>query len=257
MTINQQAIEQLKAAGFQDTLPKAPERTVAKIAGLEKRGKTHLALTSPEPIIFFSIDKGTEGVVEKFIDAGKQVLVYEIRYQPGDTKEIYKPIWKAFRDRLDMALLVGEGTIVIDTWNEIYELIRYATWGKINQVPTFQYPQVYPDLRMIIDDVYNTKMSAVLLNRMRKAFDPPHELEEYGYSETSVKVQTNIRTTRDMVPSTETGLMEPVFSFNVLECRQNMKLAGLTFSSKEVQEDGSILDKFDMSDFNWLVHNWK
>ena len=94
---NQSAIDQLKQLGFSDTYTPAPQRLIVDIAGPEKSGKTHLALTGPKPIIFFSIDKGTEGVVEKFQRAGDQVLVYEIRYPIGKDKSDYAPIWNAFR----------------------------------------------------------------------------------------------------------------------------------------------------------------
>jgi len=248
MTINQQAIQDLKAAGFQDTLPKAPERALIKIAGMDKSGKTHLALTGPEPIIFFSIDKGTEGVVEQFQQAGKQILVYEIRYPQGETKAVYEPIWNAFRERLDLALLVGEGTIIFDTFNEIYELKRHAKWGKIDQVPPHQYPQVYPDMRLIVDDIYNTKMSAVFINRMRKAFDPPHELEEYGYSELDFKVQMNIRTSQVLGPDGR-----PVYNAWIKNSRLNAKnLTNLTLSSENEDE----VDRFNFADLIWLAHNW-
>jgi hypothetical protein len=56
----------LKSLGFSDAVVETPYRLIASVSGKEKTGKTHFALTAPEPIIFFNIDVGTEGVVGKF-----------------------------------------------------------------------------------------------------------------------------------------------------------------------------------------------
>ena len=42
-------------------------RLVVRVGGLEKEGKTHFALTAPGPIGAIDMDRGMEGVVEKFL----------------------------------------------------------------------------------------------------------------------------------------------------------------------------------------------
>ncbi len=254
--VNQAAIEQLKQLGFNAQLPPTPQRLIVDIAGPEKSGKSHLALTGIEPIIYFSIDKGTEGVVEKFQQSGKQVLVYEIRYPIGKDKADYTPIWAAFRQALDAALTVGEGTIVFDTWSEIYELARLAHFGRLVSVPPTQYPQCYPDLRMILDDIYSTRMSAALLTKMMPAFES-RIMEKKGFNETKFKVQTSVSVGMNMVVENEGELAKPVWSLKVDECRQNAGMTGMTFTSKQVSGDGSVQDYFNLSTIIHLIHNWK
>ena len=43
-------------------------RLIVSVEGLEKRGKTHFAMTAPPPIAYFDMDIGAEGVVNKFED---------------------------------------------------------------------------------------------------------------------------------------------------------------------------------------------
>jgi len=251
--LNPQALASLTELGFIDHLPPPPHRCVYKIAGPEKAGKSHLALTGTPPIIYFSIDKGTEGVVEKFQANGKQVLVYEITYKDGLDKSVYEGIWKDFRERLDAALQVGEGTIVFDTFSEIYELIRYVRFGRILSVPPTQYPMVYPDLRKIVDDIYSTKMSAAFLTKMVPQYDNKTVLEERGFSEMGFRVQCSIQVSREDYNDTNTGAGQPVFKAFVKECRQNMMMTGMVLSSKN--DDGQ--DRFNLEYTTQLIHTWR
>ncbi len=244
-------IQQLLSLGFIDQLPPPPQRSIIKIAGPEKSGKSHLACTGPGPIIYFSIDKGTEGVVEKFQQSGKQILVYETRYEDGKDIVTYQAIWTAFRQRLDVALLLNTGTIVIDTFSEIYELARYAHFGRLKQVMPGEYSQVYPDLRRIVDDVYATSMSACFLTKMMKGFGSK-ELEERGFNEMDFRVQTNIRVFRQDITDQATGRVDHVFNAWVKDSRQNMGLTGMTFSSHN--PDG--VDRFNLETIVYLIHNW-
>ena len=41
-------------------------RLIISVDGHEKQGKSHFALTAPQPIALFDVDTGLEGVVEKF-----------------------------------------------------------------------------------------------------------------------------------------------------------------------------------------------
>jgi len=249
---SQPAIDNLKSLGFTDVSKPIPQRLIIKLAGPEKTGKTHYALTGPEPIIYFSIDIGTEGVVEKFQQSGKQVLLYEIKYERGKSAGEYKSLWDNVLQRLDAALQVDYGTLVIDTWTEIYELARLAHFGKLSQVQPHNYGPVYAELRGIIDAIYGTGMSAVLLAKMAKAFETK-ELEEKGFSDTDFKVQANLRTSRQDITNQETGITTPVFTANVKDCRQNPFINGMALSS--VNQDG--MSRFDMGYLIWLVHSWR
>ena len=70
-------LEDLKNVGFEDKVRLIPKRSIVSIEGLEKSGKTRLALTAPEPIVYIDLDVGTEGVIEPLMK-DKQVLLYQV-----------------------------------------------------------------------------------------------------------------------------------------------------------------------------------
>jgi len=247
LMVNQQIIDQLKAAGFQDTLPQPPQRAIVDMAAEEKSGKSHFALTGPAPIIYHSIDVGTEGVVEKF-QSTKEILVKEILYQQGEPQSVYQDMWNTFKDDWALGLTAGYGTVVCDTWTEIYELARLARFGKLEQVQAHHYGPVYAELKKLIRDIYDTKMSAVLLSKMGREYGTTN-MEVKGYKDTCFLVQMNLRAYRTLGSDGK-----PVYSLTVKDTRLNAKnLTNLTLSS--VNEDG--VDRFDFSQLIWLAHNWE
>lgn len=251
MPINQQAIEQLKAAGFQDTLPAVPQRLITKIGGIEKSGKSHFSLTGPGPIVYHSIDVGTEGVVEKFQQSGKAVFVREILYQKGEPQSVYQDMWNTFKADFALGLTVGEGTVVVDTWTEIYELARLAKFGKLEQVQAHHYGPVYAELRGLIRDIYNVPMSAALLVKMAPEYGTK-ELVEKGFSDTDFLVQLNARTSRTLGADGK-----PVYNLWIKDSRLNAKnLTNLTLSSQMDDGNGGVFDGFNMEYLINLAHNW-
>lgn len=246
--VNQVAIDQLKAAGFRDTLPPVPHRLIAKIAGPEKTGKSHFSLTGEGTTVYHSIDIGTEGVVEKFQQAGKNILVKEILYKKGEPQSVYQDMWDTFKKDFALGLTIGSGIVVMDTWTEVYELARLAKFGKLDQVQPHHYGPVYAELRGLIRDIYDTKMSAALLTKMAPDYNTK-ELVEKGFNDTDFLVQVNLRTTRT------TGVDgKPVFNAWIKDSRFNAKnVTGMVLSSSN--EDGA--DRFSFEYLLWLCHTWE
>src|SRR3990167_261596 len=143
--------------GRQLAEPNVPDRLIVSVAGVEKSGKTHLALTAPGPIFYFDVDSGTEGVVHKF-QAEKQIIVYPVRYSLRDTQSNYAKIYAPFLEEIRAAAKVGQGTIIFDTFTEVYELARLAHFGKLSQVQPHQYGVAYTDLKEIIRLIYDSGM---------------------------------------------------------------------------------------------------
>ena len=65
----------LKSMGFNTAPDKPKPRLVMAIEGREGSGKTELALSAPGPMGYQSIDIGTEGVIEKWVRAGKEIYL--------------------------------------------------------------------------------------------------------------------------------------------------------------------------------------
>jgi len=245
-------LQQLINLGFTNIAAPIPQRVIAKVAGPEKSGKSHLTLTAPEPIIFISIDIGTEGVVEKFQLAGRQVYVYDLKVERGMSPADYTLAWTKVDTIIDTALKVGKGTIVFDTWTEMYELARLKHFaGRMDKVMPQEYPVVYADLRDKIRRIYESRhMSAMLLTKMAPDFNTKL-LVEKGFGDTDFLVQANFTTSRVDVQDPATGAYHPSFKVAVRDCRQNPMLNGMVF-----QNDSPNGDQFNMEQIIWLIHHW-
>lgn len=131
---------------------------ILNLEGLEKSGKTRVALTSPTPIAYFRIgDRKIDFLLAELgLKRGVDILEGVYHYRPpiavsadgGDNlvniiAEQARPIWKRFSN--DFALTLREPkirTIVIDNSSTMYELRRLAKFGRLDQVPPIMYQQV-------------------------------------------------------------------------------------------------------------------
>ena len=217
-----QEINSLLGSGWINTVGPAPSRIIASIEGTDKTGKSHLALTAPKPIMYIDLDVGTEGVIHKF--QGEDVMVYQVE-QPerlGSSQELmgrYGEIWTTVQDKITEALSVNEGTLIIDTFTEAYDICRLAHFGKMSQVQPHQYGVAYADLREVMRKVHQSKMSCILLHKMGSNFNTG-EPEMKGWNDIPHQVQATLRTNREDTPD------GPVFSAEVRACRQNAFLMG-------------------------------
>ena len=217
-----QEIDSLLGSGWINTMGPAPSRIIASIEGTDKTGKSHLALTAPRPIMYIALDVGTEGVIHKF--QGEDLMVYQVE-QPerlGSSQELmgrYGEIWATVQDKISEALAMNEGTLIIDTFTEAYDICRLAHFGKMSQVQPHQYGVAYADLREVMRKVHQSKMSCILLHKMGNNFNTG-EPEMKGWNDIPHQVQVTLRTDRE---DTADG---PVFLAEVRACRQNPNLMG-------------------------------
>lgn len=231
-------VEQLRALGFSDDKVEAPRRLICSVSGREKSGKTHFSLTAPDPIMFFNIDIGTEGVVGKFQDAGKQIFVYDVRVpKNSNNKEQYAPLWADLKVRLNAAYGVGKGTIVIDTASEAWELARLAHFGKLSQIMPQHYVEVNNDWRELMRLAYDSDVNTILLHKVKAKYINNIRTGEYetsGFGEIGYLVQANLLMYRE---DDEAG---PQFNAMIQDCRQNPNLSGTVLRGP-------------MVDFNFLL----
>lgn len=138
-------------------------RVIANIEAAQKRGKTDFCLRdTPDPIVIFNLDQGLEGVVEKFLKKGRNIIVagmpgtggrdpktgkkrfphYHFGRPVPDPGQVRKadaylqrvskqalPIWEQFiRDYME-ALHSNARTLVIDTATALFSLAKFAYVG--------------------------------------------------------------------------------------------------------------------------------
>lgn len=219
--------QQLKQQhGFVDADPSVQDRMIVSVRGLEKQGKTHFALTAPDPIAVFSLDIGTEGVVSKFKRDGKKIIIKDLS-TGGDADEGEK-VWEGFKKAYSACLQDSQvKTVVIDTETELWELIRLARFGKLTQVMPYHYGPVNGEYRKVIREAYDSSKNLILLHKMKPKYVNDKRTNEYeraGFNDVGFLAQVNCQVYRD--PVDEGG----EFNLEILDCRQNADASGEVLS---------------------------
>ena len=230
---DQAVIAQLKTLGFSDGYVETPRRLIVSSEGREKTGKSHFAFTAPPPIILFDIDIGTEGVVGKFQDEGKCFLRYEIRVPREAKQEVYVPMWTNLKGLFKKVYALKQGTVVLDTATEAYELARLSHFGKLSQVQPHNYAEVNNEWRELLRTAYDSTLNTVLIHKMRAVWlnttgsdgrsrsTKTDRFELSGFAEMGYLAQVNLTHYREDL---EGGGTE--FSAFVKDCRQNSRVNG-------------------------------
>lgn len=211
-------------------------RLVMRVGGLEKNGKTHFALTAPAPIAVVDMDRGLEGVVEKFADA-KDIYIKSFRNMPVKTREDHEQKWDAFLKCHDMVL--GDPdirTVIWDTDTELWEMARLAYFGRLTQVKPHHYSDVNSMIRKLIDDFFDSEKNLVSICQYKKQYVKKSkdsddgawngQYEPAGFKGFPYIAQVNIR----MRLGVEDKIVIP--RAEIRNCRQNMSLVGEVFKGE-------------------------
>lgn len=213
-------------------------RLIWRSYGPEKTGKDHFGLTAPGPIAIQSFDIGLEGVVEKFLKAPlgpKDIRYCEYEFDKNSTTQgDAQELRERFIEDFETALKVAR-TIIWDTETEVWELFRYAEFGEASDAPK-NYVALNSAYRDLIQQAYDQQVNLQLIQKVKEKWISvegtdrngrkvmkPHatgEMEPTGFKEAGYLVQANIRHSWDK----ENG-----FGIEVMNCRQNMSIAGETF----------------------------
>lgn len=217
-------------------------RLIVSLEGLEKCGKTHLALTAPDPIAFMNLDNGFEGVVEAFVNDGKRIHLTDYRGKASmlkllgmgteDTKAYYAPIWTRFRaDYLRAMESPDIRTVVWDTGSEVWELARLAAFGKVDKVMPTSYGPVNSEFKALVDVAYSCDKNLIILHKVKKQYvlkDSKEvwngKYERAGFSSIGFLVQMVGRCFRDG---------DNQFCMEVADCRHNAACNGRVFEGEE------------------------
>jgi len=235
MTVNndQGLIDQLKKLGFSDAPIETPRRLVISLEGKTGTGKTDFSLRTPTtPLIYFDVDVGTEGVVNKFQEMGKQVLIYPVRVPREANKALWSQMWTDFRMRATKVYNLKSGTVIWDTASELYELCRLNHFGKLTEVKPSDYAVVNNEWREVLRIAYDSPLNTIFIHKVkpvwgvissssgRSSLGKTKEVELVGFSEMEYMTQVNI------VMDCRYEDDVPVFSAYIKKCRHNPNIVG-------------------------------
>ncbi len=233
LNTDQAILTQLRALGFSDDPIETPRRLVISLEGKTGTGKTDFALRStPEPIIYLDVDVGTEGVVNKFQDMDKRILIYSVRVHREAGKDVWSQVWSDFKVRIRKVYGLKSGTVVWDTASELYELCRLNHFGKLTEVKPSDYAVVNNEWREVLRIAYDSPMNTIFIHKVkavwrmqssssgRSSLTKTNDFELMGFSEMEYMTQVNIV----MDCRYEDG--SPVFSAFVKKCRHDPNIVG-------------------------------
>ena len=213
--------------GFDRVTGGVRKRIIARVVGRDKCGKTTLALTAPGPCLVFDMDRGLEGVIERFLPK-KEIYSVSYREMLGNSQEEHVQKWSKFTEDYHRALAEPElRTIIVDTENAAWEMVRMARFGKLTQVKPHHYGPVNKEFSELVDAAFDSDKNLILLAREKKEYKGgasgsdswTGKWEPGGFSHMQYIVQVNLRVFRDAEG----------FGVEIVNCRQNSTLFGEVF----------------------------
>lgn len=221
---------QAATAGWQNlSTPKFPPRMIVSTQARDKSGKTHFGLTQPGPIAFLNLDRGHEGVVDKFIRAGKKITMKNFTTDPMRklTETQWDQLWMDLRASYVFAVSSGHfRSVFVDTGSAMWEALRMAEFGKLTQVPPLRYQEVNAQFEALLSIAYNYPVNVVLSHRMKQQYEndaagrgqKTGRWEPTGYKDMRYVVQVNIEQAWDVTKN--------VPAMRIDNCRHNGYLNG-------------------------------
>lgn len=202
-----------------------PNRLIWVSSGREKCGKNHFGLTGPGPIFGQYFDPGgIEGVAQKFLKeplGPKEIRAIQYRFNKKTQDQDYaKEVKEKFIEDYHLALKWAR-TIQWDE-TEFWELCRFAEWGR-ESARGREYGPLNGEYRGLVQDAYDAGVNLQLIQKVKEAWKddkPTGEMKPVGFTQAQNIVQINLR---------HTWSQEDGFLTEVINCRQNMALAGAVF----------------------------
>jgi hypothetical protein len=246
-------------AGFTKSAGEVKRRLILAIDGQEKSGKTHFALSAPEPIGVINFDVGLDGVVQKWHN-DKDVWVQDVRFVISDYRQmkpeeasreadrILQKVWDAYE-----AILGYAKTIVIDNATELWELVRLSHFGKLEQVKPHHYVHPNNEYREFIRMAYDQDITnLILLHKVKDEYvenERTGAKKRAGFSDTGFLVQCNALCYRNM----QEPNVPDCFHMTITDCRQNAELAGIDLSGNDLNFPSLAVQVFpNTKEEDWL-----
>lgn len=250
-------LDLLHKSGFTLATGALTHRLIMAIRGQDGSGKTHFALTAPEPICHIAFDiGGLEGVREKFVCGdvtGTPKTIYEIRIKrlrPAKKGNVNKAEQistmnqareqlEKFQDAFRGALASGVRSLIVDQETDLWELSRLAEFGTESNVAHL-YAQLNSKYEELLFSAYEYPgINLALIQKMKKQYigrknPKTGEVEDKweggwepaGYGNLRYVVQETVLCSRD--PETKE------FKLEVGKCRQNALCTGLELTGDDI-----------------------
>lgn len=234
--------------GTAELATKHTPRLIFRSEGEEKVGKDHFGLTMPGPYVKFQFDpQGIEGVADKFLDE-KEIRIFNYKRlskrrfrdkQDGSkAQDEAKKQRDQFLDDIQLAIDNGTRSISVDE-TDVWKLFRFAEFGAASNAPK-NYEVLNDDYYGWFQAIVDSDANLQLVQKMKDQWgnyddvDPqtgktkkkPYATglrEPNGWNEAKYAVQANLKHTWERRDDS------PVFTVEIINCRQNMEIAGTSY----------------------------
>lgn len=161
---------------FTDFDTEIRRRLTLVLQGDEKTGKTHLSLTAPDPIALININRGTEGVIQKFKIKYPKRIFKQIKISlpnklvPSANEKQAKEEWRKAKEAHIYACTSGRyRTVIWDTEDEMWLLSRMSRWSDLRATPTEYAPVNNEYMAMLnLADEYNVNL--ILIDKLKDEY---------------------------------------------------------------------------------------
>lgn len=232
---------ELLSLGFEAAPTETTYRMLVGSQGLERTGKTNFWLTAPDPIAGVNMDIGLEGVVEKW-SKKKKIWVASFNIPPITNQKSYIDYFKRVEAAYHGAVEHKDvRTVVVDTGDELWELMRLAEFGQLN--PAADIKRAYPPLnqlyRGLIRMAYDSGKNMVVTHKVKELWTSKEvsrggsvstvdswdgkSYRRAGFGDSDYLIQVNLEHYR----------RDGKFGMRITNSRQSMAVAGYEFEEDE------------------------
>jgi hypothetical protein len=209
---------------------------IVSLTGDPKTGKTHFALTYPEPLVVYSFDLGLDRVLPNFV--GKNITVKKFPIPLVDSRRP-KPyaleIWNRFYEEYKEDVESGEyATVVVDTGTALAELARHARTEELGQQSLLpvQYGEVNARLSAVLTAPRISGINLVATHHLKDVYVDDKATGEQtldGYKRTEGLVDI-VFTTKRVVRGAGRD-KKTVIELTIKDCGYDLSLCGQTLDN--------------------------
>lgn len=150
------------------------QRIIAASFGEVGTLKTSFWLTAPGPILIQSLDRGTEGVADVYMQAHPKKSIYLAEYDANTHKLVQEDDAQAAAEEVaakiesDFIKAIKEGvrTIFWDKETQIYEIFKYAMFGAPSDAPS-NYYGLFQRYRALINEAKDADINFGVIQGMK------------------------------------------------------------------------------------------
>jgi len=223
----------LHKLGFQRIKPIRIKRIAMEVSAETKAGKTRLILTMTPPVAILNFDRSLNDILPEFPDVDLIVKDFSQKYSEGEVvgqaqaEMLEREFGAAYRALLDNKHVRSIG---IDKGTTLWEVMRYAEWGKITNIKAHHYVPVNARMRRYMSAYLSHDKNLIVTHDTKEEWldeKPTGRMLVDGFKYTPSLMQVNASMWREKEGDRE-------FKMLITGCGTNADLVGWEFVNADI-----------------------